>query len=64
MANDSRWPDALAETRAVIDGTTVRLPLAVGMEDKPEINSKIQENFARLISGDYNARQFADAMRR
>jgi raffinose/stachyose/melibiose transport system substrate-binding protein len=40
------------------------LPWAAGMEDKAEINAKIKENFARLIKGDYNAQQFADAMRR
>jgi len=64
VANDSRWPDALAEARVVVDNTTKRLPWAVGMEDKAEINAKIKENFARLIRGDFNAQQFADAMRR
>ena len=64
VANDSRWPDALAEARVVVDGTTKRLPWAVGMEDKAEINAKIKENFARLIRGDFNAQQFAEAMRR
>jgi raffinose/stachyose/melibiose transport system substrate-binding protein len=64
VANDSRWPDALAEAKAVVDATTKRLPWAVGMEDKAEINAKIKENFARLIKGDYNVQQFADAMKR
>jgi raffinose/stachyose/melibiose transport system substrate-binding protein len=64
MANDSKWPDALAEAKTVVDATTKRLPWAVGMEDKAEINAKIKENFARLIKGDYNAQQFANAMRR
>jgi len=64
VANDSEWPEALAEAKVVVDTTTIRLPWAVGMEDKAEINAKIKENFARLIKGDYNAQQFADAMKR
>jgi len=64
VANDSVWPDALAEAKVVVDTTTIRLPWAVGMEDKAEINAKIKENFARLIRGDFNAQQFANAMRR
>jgi len=64
VGNASTWPDALAEAKAVVDATTKRLPWAVGMEDKAEINAKIKENFARLIKGDYNAQQFADAMKR
>ena len=64
VANDSKWPDALAEAKAVVDSTTIRLPWAVGMEDKAEINAKIKENFARLIKGDFNAQQFAEAMKR
>lgn len=64
LANDSKWPDALAEARAVMQNTTKVLPWAVGMEDKAEINAKIKENFARLIKGDYNAQQFADAMKK
>lgn len=64
MGNDSRWPDALAEAKAVVDATDKRLPWAVGMEDKAEINAKIKENFAKLIMGEFNAQQFADAMAR
>jgi raffinose/stachyose/melibiose transport system substrate-binding protein len=64
VANDSRWPDALAEAKAVVDSTTKRMPWANGMEDSAEVNAKIKENFARLIRGDFNAQQFADAMRR
>jgi raffinose/stachyose/melibiose transport system substrate-binding protein len=64
VANDSKWPDALSEAKAVVDNTTKRLPWAVGMEDTAEINAKIKENFARLIKGDYNARQFAEAMKK
>jgi raffinose/stachyose/melibiose transport system substrate-binding protein len=62
MANDSAWPEALAEAKVVVDTTTKRLPWAVGMEDSPDINAKIKENFARLIKGDLNAAQFAAAM--
>jgi raffinose/stachyose/melibiose transport system substrate-binding protein len=62
MGNDSAWPDALAEAKAVVDSTTKRLPWAVGMEDNPDINAKIKENLAKLIMGDLNAQQFAEAM--
>ncbi|MDR1506925.1 MAG: extracellular solute-binding protein [Treponema sp.] len=64
MANDSQWPAELAEAKGVVDSTTRRLPWAVGMEDKAEINAKIKENFARLIKGDLDARLFAAAMAR
>jgi raffinose/stachyose/melibiose transport system substrate-binding protein len=64
MGNDSAWPDALAEAKVVVDSTTKRLPWAVGMEDSPDINAKIKENFARLIMGEYSAEQFAAAMAR
>ncbi|WP_041610940.1 ABC transporter substrate-binding protein [Treponema brennaborense] len=62
MANDSAWPTALAEARVVVDSTTNRLPWAVGMEDNPDINAKIKENFAKLVKGDLNAESFAKAM--
>jgi raffinose/stachyose/melibiose transport system substrate-binding protein len=64
MANSSQWPEALTEAKVVVDATTKRLPWAVGMEDKAEVNAKIKENFARLIKGDMNAQQFAAAMAR
>ncbi|MDR1909366.1 MAG: extracellular solute-binding protein [Spirochaetaceae bacterium] len=64
MANDSEWPQALREAKAVVEATTKRLPWAVGMEDNPDINAKIKENFARLVKGDLTAEQFAEAMRR
>ncbi|MDR3160240.1 MAG: extracellular solute-binding protein [Spirochaetaceae bacterium] len=64
MGNSSIWPAALAEAKAVVDSTTLRLPWAVGMEDNPDINAKIKENFARLIQGSLNAAQFAAAMAR
>jgi raffinose/stachyose/melibiose transport system substrate-binding protein len=64
MGNDSAWPEALAEARAVVDSTTKRLPWAVGMEDSPDINAKIKENLAKLIMGSFNADEFAAAMAR
>lgn len=64
MGNDSAWPKQLAEAKVVIDNTTVRLPWAVGMEDNPDINAKIKENFAKLITGSLNAEGFAAAMRK
>ena len=64
MGNDSAWPRQLAEAKAVVDNTRTRLPWAVGMQDDGGINAKIVENFGRLIRGDFNAQQFADAMRR
>jgi raffinose/stachyose/melibiose transport system substrate-binding protein len=62
MANSSEWPAALAEAKAVVDSTTVRLPWAVGMEDNSDINAKIKQNFARLIQGGITVDQFAAAM--
>lgn len=62
MANDAKWPAQIAEAKAVIDATTNRIPWAAGMEDKPEINAAIKENFAKLVKGDINAQGFADAM--
>ena len=64
MGNDSAWPRQLAEAKLVVDNTSKRLPWAVGMQDDGGINAKIVENFGRLIRGDFNAQQFADAMRR
>jgi len=64
IANASKWPDDLAEAKVVMEDTTMPLPWAAGMEDKAEINAKIKENFARLIKGDFNAQQFADAMKK
>lgn len=61
---DSVWPPQLAEARAVVENTSVRMPWAVGMEDRADLNAKNIENFQRLISGAMNAQQFAEAMRR
>lgn len=62
MANDATWPTQLADAKAVIDTTTKRLNWAVGMEDDPEINTALKDNFARLVTGDLDAQGFADAM--
>jgi raffinose/stachyose/melibiose transport system substrate-binding protein len=64
MADDSAWPPALAEAKVIVDNTTVRLPWGAGMEDNPDINAKIKENFAKLILGSINAQQFADNMKK
>ncbi|MDR1238610.1 MAG: extracellular solute-binding protein [Treponema sp.] len=64
MGNASQWPPALADAKAVVDATTRRLPWAVGMEDNPDINAKIKENFARLVAGNLTAEQFAANMAR
>jgi raffinose/stachyose/melibiose transport system substrate-binding protein len=64
MGNNSKWPPELAEAKTVVDGTSKRLPWAVGMQDDGDINAKIVENFGRLLKGDFNAQQFADAMKR
>jgi raffinose/stachyose/melibiose transport system substrate-binding protein len=64
MGNASQWPPALADAKTVVDATTKRLPWAVGMEDNPDINAKIKENFARLVAGGLTAEQFAANMAR
>lgn len=63
-ANASEWPAQLQDAKAIVDSTTTRLPWAVGMEDNPEINAKIKENFAKLIKGELNATSFAEAMKK
>ncbi len=60
--NNTAWPVQLAEAKVIVDNTTNRLDWAVGMENDPEINAKIKENFAKLIKGDLNAQGFAAAM--
>jgi raffinose/stachyose/melibiose transport system substrate-binding protein len=64
MGNSSQWPAALAEAKTVVDAATKRLPWAAGMEDNPDANAKIKENFARLVTGGLNAGQFAASMAR
>ena len=60
--NNTEWPIQLAEAKVIVDNTTNRLDWAVGMENDPEINAKIKENFAKLIKGDLDAEGFAAAM--
>lgn len=62
VGNDSEWPEALAEAKVVLDSTTVRLPWGCGMENRPEVNAKIKENFAKLVAGSINAEQFYENM--
>lgn len=62
MANDATWPTELADAKAVLDATTIRLPWAVGMEDVTEVNAQIKESFGKLVSGQIDAQGFADAM--
>ena len=62
VANDSEWPAQLADAKVIVDSTTKRLPYACGMEDSSDINAKIKENFAKLITGAHTAQSFADAM--
>ena len=61
MANDATWPDALADAKAVINGTTQRLTWAVDMENDANVNAAIKTNMAKMISGDLDAQGFADA---
>lgn len=63
MANDAKWPEQLAEAKAVLDSTTKRLPWAVGMEDNVDVNAKIKSNLGKMFAGTMNAQQFADAMK-
>lgn len=62
VANDSEWPAALKDAKEIVDSTTNRLNWAVGMEDDPEVNVRIKENFAKLVKGDLTAETFAAAM--
>jgi len=64
IAVDTEWPDYLAEAKAVLDNTTRYMPWAARMEDSEEVNTRIKDRFAKLIRGDFNAQQFADAMKR
>ncbi len=62
MGNNSNWPTQLAEAKKVLDSTTTRMPWAVGMEDNPQINAKIKENFAKLILSQITPQEFYDNM--
>jgi len=63
MGNNSAWPTQLAEAKKVLDTTTTRMPWAVGMEDNPEINVKIKENFGKLILSQITPQEFYDNMK-
>jgi raffinose/stachyose/melibiose transport system substrate-binding protein len=62
MANDATWPAALTDAKAIFDGTTKRMTWAVGMEDKPEVSAAILDGFQKLVTGTYDAQQFADQL--
>ena len=61
MANDAKWPDALADAKACLDKTTNRLTWAVDMENDTNVNASIKENLAKMIGGTIDAQGFADA---
>lgn len=61
MANDATWPEALTDAKAVIDSTTQRLSWAVDMENDANVNAAIKTNLALMISGQLDAKGFADA---
>lgn len=58
MSNDTKWPVQLQEAKVVLNNTKVRMPWAVGMESNPEINVKIKENLAKLITGSLTPQEF------
>lgn len=60
MDNDAKWPEALADAKAVLDSTTHRLNWAVGMENDTNVNAAIKTNMAMMISGSTDAQKFAD----
>jgi raffinose/stachyose/melibiose transport system substrate-binding protein len=62
MGNDSIWPPQNAEAKVIIDATTKRMNWANGMEDVPELNAAIMDGLAKMITGEFTAQQFADAL--
>ena len=60
MDNDAKWPEALADAKAVLESTTHRLNWAVGMENDTNVNAAIKTNMAMMISGSTDAQKFAD----
>jgi raffinose/stachyose/melibiose transport system substrate-binding protein len=62
MGNDAIWPPQNAEAKAIIDSTTKRMNWANGMEDVPELNAAIMDGLAKMITGEFTAQQFADAL--
>jgi len=62
MGKDSDWPKQTAEAKTIIDHTTTWMTWAVGMENLPDVNAKIKENFSKLILGSLDADGFYAAM--
>lgn len=62
MGNDSDWPKQTAEAKTIIDNTTTWMTWGVGMENVPDVNAKIKENFSKLILGSLDAEGFYAAM--
>ena len=62
MANDATWPVQLAEAKEVFDNSSIRLAWAANMEDDPEVNTVIKDGLSKLVTGAYNAQQFADSL--
>ncbi len=62
MGKDSTWPKQTAEAKVVIDNTTNWMTWAVGMENVADVNTKIKENFSKLIIGTLDAKGFYEAM--
>ena len=62
MANDAVWPSQLADAKAIFDATTKPLTWAVGMEDNSDIGAAIVDGFQKMVTGTFNAQQFADSL--
>lgn len=62
MANDATWPVQLAEAKEVFDNSSKRLSWAANMEDDAEVNAAIKDGLSKLVTGAYNAQQFADSL--
>ena len=62
MGTSSEWPKQTAGAKKVIDNTTTWMTWAVGMENSADVNSKIKENFAKLITLSLDADSFYAAM--
>ncbi|NCB01962.1 MAG: carbohydrate ABC transporter substrate-binding protein [Spirochaetia bacterium] len=62
MGSTSDWPKQTAGAKKVIDNTTTWMTWAAGMENSADVNSKIKENFAKLITGSLDADSFYAAM--
>ncbi len=62
MGSTSDWPKQTAGAKIIIDNTTKWMTWAVGMENSADVNSKIKENFAKLITGSLDADSFYATM--